>query len=45
MILAERNHSNEKAVWEAYLKKCERDGTKPSAKDFAAWAKSLLAEL
>ncbi|GEO26570.1 hypothetical protein AAC03nite_23550 [Alicyclobacillus acidoterrestris] len=43
--MAESSQSNEKAVWEAYLKMCKQEGREPSAKDFAAWAKTLLARL
>jgi hypothetical protein len=44
-LQTERDQTNEKVIWESYLEKCKRDGKEPSAKDFAAWAKSLLASL
>lgn len=41
----ESEQSNEKVIWESYLKKCKQEGKTPSAKDFAVWAKSLLTDL
>ncbi|WP_281176365.1 hypothetical protein [Alicyclobacillus ferrooxydans] len=32
----------EQVIWEEYLKKCKQEGKKPSAQDFAKWAKTLM---
>jgi hypothetical protein len=45
ILAKERDQTNEKVIWESYLKKCEQEGKEPSAKDFAVWAKTLLANL
>ncbi|WAH37197.1 hypothetical protein [Alicyclobacillus dauci] len=41
----ESGKSNEETIWEMYVTKCKEEGKEPSVKDFAAWTKSLLANL
>lgn len=41
----ERIENPEKVLWEEYLRQCNQEGKKPTAQDFAKWARTLMTGL